>query len=80
MNLQVSSCNRLYIVTIVISDEKTLENDIAMVKLSSKVTLSANSYINNICINDDKSADGTECVAAGWGTERKSKFFCYFCF
>ena len=46
-------------------------NDIALLKLSKSVPISPDSYINNICFPEMPIAIGTECVAAGWGVERK---------
>ncbi|KAK9717335.1 Trypsin [Popillia japonica] len=44
----------------------TLENDIALLKISSLGTFTA--YVDSIPLSDETPEDGTFCVVSGWGT------------
>merc|ERR1712168_1512073 len=48
-------------------DTATLDNDIALIKLSSPVSMS--DYVNSICLPTAATPAGTECVVTGWGDQ-----------
>nr|AAK15274.1 sea star regeneration-associated protease SRAP [Luidia foliolata] len=48
-------------------DTSTLDNDIALIKLSSPVSMS--NYVNSVCLPTAATPTGTECVVTGWGDQ-----------
>src|SRR6218665_2734688 len=54
-------------------DETTSVNDVALLRLSDKVALKKDGFINAICLPDDERSveKGTVCIAAGWGLQCK---------
>ncbi|XP_066304527.1 trypsin-like [Branchiostoma lanceolatum] len=46
----------------------SLNNDIALMKLSGSVDVGASSYIDTVCVPDFTFSSGTGCYVTGWGT------------